>query len=118
MAAKKGKGFGDIWKGLKKNPALLIAGIVGLIIIFVLISNSQANASGASANNSGLPNGTGGSSYYIVGAGDEYATGGPWDSFFKKHPASYHNKKHSTSGKSHKSHSSGSHKKSKVSKKG
>jgi len=103
MAARS-KGFGDIWKGLKKNPALLITIIVGVIIVFVLISNRQSDTSGGTDNTQGLPNGTGGSNYYVMGLGDEYSTGGPWDSFFRKHPASYHNRHHHVTGKSHHDH--------------
>jgi hypothetical protein len=106
MAAKKDKGFGDIGKGLRKNPALVIGIIVAIIIFFVILSNSQSGA-GSSSDGQGLPNGTGGSSYYLVGLGNDYATGGPWDSFFRKYPGSYHSKHHHVTGKSHHDHGKG-----------
>lgn len=105
MAAKKDKGFGDIGKGLRKNPALLIALIVGVIVVFVLISNRTNSADAGS--NQGLPNGSGSASY-LIGLGNDYATGGPWDSFFKKYPGSYHSHKHHVTGKSHHDHGKGS----------
>lgn len=62
---KKDKGAGDIWKGLKKNPALLIVIVLAIAaVIYILASNQNASTGGTAAGaNQGLGSGQG---YYLL----------------------------------------------------